>query len=218
MEIHTIPLTAFARFFEATPGNRVRMVRDARLFQSDPKGYQFRAYYGVFRNSLRQTHWNGTDLDTFEAMLDDAIAKLATTSRRGHEAKEGNFRELGKDYISFWNQYPDTHVFEVPAVETEIAGLRLRVTAEFGIGFGGDEYALDPHFRAPKPTRLFRQAVQYITEQARQGVWNPNWIARIYDVRRKIILPELRIRPQDLRVGLEGAAADFKQQWSSLES
>ena len=211
MEIYTQPLTAFARFFEATPRLKVTMVRDARLFQSDPQGYYLRAYYGAFRNVLRQTHWRGSDLATFEAKLDDIIAE------QNIPAKQEHYRALGKAYVSFWNPYLGASVFEVPPVETEIAGLRIRVTAEFGINFGGDDYALEPYFRVPKPTRLFRQATQFITEQARQHVWNPNWHAAIYDVRRKLILPEMRIRTQDLRIGLEGAAADFQQIWKSLE-
>lgn len=217
LEIHTMPLTAFARFFEATPAAKVRMVRDARLFQSDPDGYRMRAYYGEFRNALKRTHWQGTDLDTFEASLEEKIANLAKSARRGHDAKEEHYRDLGEAYRSFWSQYPDATMFEVPPAETEIAGLKIRITAEFGVCFGGDDYVLEPYFRAPKPTRLFRQAVQYITEQARPGIWNPNWHARIYDARRKIILPEERVRPQDLRHGLRGAAADFQETWRSLE-
>ncbi|MCH7787353.1 MAG: hypothetical protein IIC22_07570 [Chloroflexi bacterium] len=208
-------MTAFARFFEATALQKVRMVRDARLFQSDPTGYIQRAYYGSFRNALRQTHWNGTDLATFEAKLDDVIAELRSTGKQ--PAKPEHFRELGESYVSYWKQYPDLQVFDVPTAETEIAGLRIRVFGNVGISFGVDNYALEPYFRAPKPTRLFRQAVQYITEQARQGVWNPNWIATIYDARLKQLLPEIRVRPLDLRIGLEGAAADFQQIWRSLE-
>ena len=150
------------------------------------------------------------DLATFEATLDDVIVQQNVSAKQEH------YRLLGESYIGFWKPY-ETAVFEVPTVETDIAGLKVRVTAEFGICFGGDDYALEPYFRAPKPTRLFRQAVQYITEQARQQVWDAEWHAAIYDVRRKLILPELRIRPQDLRIGLEGASADFQQIWRSLE-
>lgn len=210
MEIHTQPITAFARFFKAKPALKVRMVRDARLCQSDPKGYRLRAYYGDFRNALRRTHWNGSDLSTFEATLEDVIAQQKI-------AKQEHYRNLGKAYINFWNRYPDARVFEVQTVETEIAGLGIRVTADLGISFGGDDYVLEPYFRAPRPTRLFRQAVQYLTEQARLHVWNPNWNAAIYDVRRQLLLPQMRIRTQDIRIGLEGAAADFRQIWNSLE-
>ena len=215
MEIDTQPMTAFARFFEATPSQKVRMVRDARLFQSDPGGYIQRAYYGAFRNALRQTHWIGHDLATFEAKLEDVVAELRLTGKQ--PAKLEHYKELGESYVGYWRQYPDLEVFEVPTAETEIAGLKIRITGDVGMRFGGDEYALEPYFRAPRPTRLFRQAVQYITEQARQGVWNPNWVANIYDARRRLLLQELRVRPQDLRIGLDGAAADFQQIWQSLE-
>mgnify|MGYP001614309910 CR=1 FL=1 len=91
------------------------------------------------------------------------------------------------------------------------------MTAELGISFGGTDYALAVYFRAPKPTRLYRQAVQYLTQQARSRVWSPEWVAATYDVRRRHILPDLQIRPQDLRIALEGAAANFQQIWESLD-
>ena len=215
MELGTQPMTAFARFFEASPTQKVKMVRDARLFQSDPQGYQGRAYYGQFRHALWLTHWRGSDLVTFEAKLDDVIAELRFKDKQ--PAKPEHYRVLGDAYVDYWKGYPDAQVFEVPTAETEIAGLTIRVAGIVGINLGGDEYALEPYFRAPKPTRLFRQAVQHVTEQARQGIWNPNWHANIYDVRRKLFLQDMRVRPQDLRIGLEGAAADFQQIWRSLE-
>lgn len=214
MEIGTQPMTAFARFFEATPSQKVRMVRDARLFQNDPEGYTQRAYYGAFRNALRQTHWSGTDLITFEAKLEDVIAELRLTGKQ--PAKLEHYKELGESYVDYWRQYPDLGVFEVPTAEAEIAGLRIRIAGEMGIRIGGDEYALEPYYRAPRPTRLFRQAIQYKTEQARQGARNPNWVANICDARRRQLLPQLRVRPQDLRIGLDGAAADFQQFLRSL--
>ncbi|MDO8614670.1 MAG: hypothetical protein Q7T33_02900 [Dehalococcoidia bacterium] len=212
MEINEVPLTAFARFFEATPAEKVKMVREARLFQSDPGGYALRAYYGAFRNALRRTHWKGSDLGTFGATLDDVIAEQKSAPKQEH------YRDLGKAYVDYWNLYDEAAIFPVPDAEVEIAGLRLRVNAELGISFGGTDYALAVYLRAPKPTRLYRQSVQYLTQQARSGVWNPEWHAATYDVRRKVILPDLRIRPQDLRLALEGAAANFVQIWNSLDT
>lgn len=211
MQIDTQPLTAFARFFEASPSQKVTMVRDARLYQSDPSGYAQRAYYGVFRNVLKRTHWKGSDLGTFEATLEDVIAEQKVSSRQEH------YRDLGKAYVAFWSLHDDVAVFPVPPAEMEIAGLKLRVTSELGVGFGGNDYALEVYFRAPKPTRLYRQAVQYLTQQARSSKWSPEWVVATYDVRRKLILPDLQIRPQDLRLALEGAAANFQQIWESLD-
>jgi hypothetical protein len=215
MDINTQPLTQFARFFEATPTVKVRMVRDARLFQSDPKGYMGRAYYGLFRNALGQTHWSGSDLTTTKAKIDDVIAELRFGGKQ--PAKPEHYQALAEYYLHFWKRRKDTSVFEVPTTEIEIAGLRIRLTGQLGISFGGDDYVLEPYFRTQKPTRLFRQAVQYLTEEARQGVWNSNWHAAIYDVRQELILPDIRLRAQDLRIGLEGAAADFQQQWKSYD-
>jgi hypothetical protein len=212
MEIHTQPLTAFARFFEASPSQKVTMVRDARLYQSDPDGYVQRAYYGAFRNVLKRTHWKGSDLGTFEATLADVIAEQRITAKQEH------YRDLGKAYVEFWAQHDDTATFSVPDAFTEIAGLKLRVTAELGISFGGEDYALAVYLRAPRPTRLYRQAVEYITQQAKSRVWHPEWHAATYDVRRRVILRDLQIRPQDLRLALEGAAANFQQIWKSLET
>ncbi len=212
MEINEVPLTAFARFFEATPSEKVKMVREARLFQGDPGGYALRAYYGAFRNALRQTHWRGSNLGTFEATLDDVIADQNSEPKRQH------YRDLSKAYIDFWKTHDDAEIFPVPVAEMEIAGLKLRVTAELGISYGGADYALAVYLRAPKPTRLYRQAVQYLTQRARSGQWNPEWTAATYDVRRRIILPDLQMRPQDLRLALEGAAANFQQIWNSLET
>ena len=217
MEIGIQPVTAFARFFEATPGNSVKVVRDARLFQSDPGSYIKRAYYGPFLSALKQTHWKGTDLATFESKLEDVVMEIAGSNSKGRAAKEKRYRDLGKDYITYWQQYPDSQPFEVPEAVTAIAKLRLCVTAELGIRVGSDEFALEPYFRLPQPTRLYRQAIQHITQQARQNVWHSDWIAAIYDVDRKTRLPDICVNPRDLGIALQGAAANFIQIWNSIE-
>jgi hypothetical protein len=212
MEIGRQPMTAFARFFEATPAEKVKMVRDARLFQSDPAGYAQRSYYASFRNVLRRTHWSDSDLGTFEATLDDVIAELNSQPKQQH------YRDLGKAYIDYWRNYGDASIFRVRAVEMEIAGLKLRVAPEVGVSFGGDSYALEVYFRAQPPTRLYRHSVQYLAQQAKaKSAWNPDLRPAIYDVRRRKILDDLQIRPQDLRLALEGAAANFQQIWESLD-
>ena len=222
VEVGTLAMTAFARFFEATPQRKVTMVRDARLFQAEPLKYKYRAYYGAFRNALRQTHWKGTDLPTFEAKLDDVTEELRLAGRKGNASKRERYQNLGNSYVRFWGQYDDIELIRIPEIYTEIhtqiAGLKIRVSAELGVRISGVEYALDPYFRKPRPTKLFREATWVLTEQARQNTWDSRWTAAVYDVDRRIILPEPRItNPRDLIAGLEGAAANFLQIWKVLE-
>jgi len=206
MEIGNVAIATFARFFEATPSGRVRVVRDARLFQSDPKSYAKRDYYFDLRNTLRQTHWQTNDISTFEAALDPLIAKQTIPGKQEH------VRTIGRAYIDFWKKR-DAQFFRVAPSIVEITGLRIHVVAEVGMRYNGDNLALKLALAAPKPTRHFRQVIQYLTTEGLRN--RPNLQQAIWDVRREEILPHVPI-PRDFRLALEGEAVAFRQIWESL--
>lgn len=210
MEIKSVPIATFARFYEATGPRKVTMVRDARIFQSDPTGYSGRDYYRDFRNTLKQTHWQTNKISTFEAALDALVAEQTIAGKQEH------YRTLGEAYIKVWKKH-DAHFFRVPTVSLEIAGLNIRVVTEVGMRFHGDNLALKLLLTAPRPTRQFRQAVQHLTARGRDPSWRADLQAAIWDVRREEILPQLPI-PKDFQLALEGQAMAFRQIWDSLEA
>jgi hypothetical protein len=211
MEINAIPMAAFARFYEATGPQKVAMVRDARLYQSDPDGYTGRDYYYDLRNTLRQTHWKTDDIAIFEVALDPLL------SRQKQEGKREDYRAIGQAYISFWRKR-DAHFFDIPGAQIDLAGLPIRVSTEVGMVYHGDNLALKLWFNAPRATRAFRQAIKYMMEQGRHpAAWRQDWQAAIWDVRREEVLPEVPT-PRDLERALEGQAGAFQQIWKRLES
>lgn len=207
MEIGTIPMTAFARFYEATPPAKVIMVREARLMVSDPRGYRGRDYYLDLRNTLRQTHWATNDIATFEAALGPLVAHQVIPGKKEH------YQKVGDAYIAFWKKRGATF-FRVPDCLIDIAGLKIRVAPEVGMSYGGDKLALKLALPAPRPTRQFRQAVQYLTAQGR-GEWPHDWQAALWDVRREEVLPPVSV-PRDLALALEGQAMAFQEIWKRL--
>ena len=204
--INSVPMTAFARFYDASGPEKVRVVRDVRLMASDPQGYRGRDYYFQLRNLLRQTHWQTDDIDTFE----DALDRLVSNARPD---KKEHYRKIGQAYIDFWRKR-DGHCFDVPVSMVDVAGLPIRVSLEVGMGYAGNDLALKIWWNAPRPKRAFRQTVQYLTELASAG-WPPHWSTALWDVRRDELLPPVRI-PKDFAFALEGQAVAFRQIWVSL--
>lgn len=209
MDIKPIPMTAFARFYEATGPKKVAMVREARLFQTDPDAFNQRSYYVGLLNTLRKTHWQTDDISTFEAALGPLVAEQNIPTRKEH------YQKVGEAYINFWKKR-DAHFFPVPSSVIEIGGLAIKVSAEVGMRYDGNNMALKLWPSAPKPTRPFRQSVRYLTEQGR-GAWNKNWTAGIWDIRREEILPFVQFS-KDLPIILEGVAAMFRKIWERLDS
>lgn len=207
LQIESVPVATFARFYEATGPGKVRTVRDSRLYQSDPKGYIARDYYLDFRNTLRQTHWQTDDISIFEAALDNLVSRQTVAGKADH------FRKLGEAYINFWKKR-DAHFFNIPQEFVDVAGLSIRVVSEVGMRYHGDDLALKLSLPAPSPTRSFRQVVQHLTRQAQAQ--NPKLQPLIWDVRREEILPPVPI-PKDFQLALEGQAMAFRQIWESLD-
>ncbi len=205
MEIKQVPITSFARFYGATGPQKVKIVRDARQFQSDPRGYGGRDYYMNFRNALKRTHWRTDDIVSFEAELDSLVAE------QRNEKKQEHYRELGEAYINFWKKH-DAQFFEVPKASLTVAGLNIRVVTEVGMRYSGENLALKLLMTAPRPTRQFRQAVQHITAQSDQP---PDLQPAMWDVRREEILQPVSI-PRDFQIMLEGQAVAFQQIWDRL--
>ena len=206
-QIKWIPMAAFARFYEATGPQKVRMVRDARIMVSDPRGYRSRDYYFELRNTLRQTHWRTNDIATFEAALGPLISDQLNDGKKDH------YRKIGESYIKYWRNREATF-FDVPPSFVEIAGLNIRISVEAGMNYHGDRLALKIWWNAPRPTRSFRQAIQHLTERGR-GDWYQEWQSGFWDVRREEVLPPVPM-PRDFALAIEGQAMAFQQIWRSL--
>jgi hypothetical protein len=208
MEIRNVPVAAFARFSEATMGQRVRVVRDARLYRSDPTSYAQRDYYFDLRNTLRKTHWQpgSHGLEAFEAAIDPMVARQKARGKAEH------YRVISAAYLDFW-QKRDAQFFAIPPSHVDLAGLAINVTAEIGMKYGGDNLALKLVLTAPKPTRHFRQVIQFLSDEAYE---NRAFQPAIWDVRRHEILPRVPT-PRDFRLALEGDAMAFQQIWQSLD-
>ena len=159
MEIQPIPLAIFARFYEARRPQQVTIVRDARLFQSDPKGYAGRDYYRGLRNTLRQTHWETDDITIFESALGPLISQQTNETKRDH------YQQVGAAYIAYWRDNDARFFGGIPDARVDLAGLQIRVSTEVGMIRHGDHWALKLWLNAPRPTLGFRQAVRYLPEQ-----------------------------------------------------
>lgn len=210
MQVGPIEMSSFARFYEATGPQKVVIVRDARLFQSDPDSYAGRDYYFDLRNTLRQTHWATGDVATFQNALD------ALCARQKQPGKQDHLRAIGENYVRFWSK-PGARTFEVPRAQISLAGLPIRVSAEIGMDYQGDRLAVKMWFNSPRATRAYRQSVKFMMDQAiTDGSWANAWQPVILDVRRAEILPPVPI-PRDLRRALEGQAGAFLQIWGGLD-
>ena len=211
MDIKPVPMAAFARFYEATPAQKVNMVRDARTYQLDPDGWAGRDFYGELRTTLRQTHWLTNDIRTFEDAVEPLLQRQRQVGKREH------YRAIGKAYINYWKKW-DAQLFKADEAVIHLANLPIRVHVELGMQRRGDDLALKLWFNAPHPTRGFRQAIRYLTEQGRQQAeWHQDWKPAIWDVRREEILPDVSV-PKDLGRALQGQAGAFVEIWKSLES
>ncbi|MGD9935693.1 MAG: hypothetical protein AB7T37_18500 [Dehalococcoidia bacterium] len=208
MPLEPIPAATFARFYEATGPQKVRIVRDSRMYQSDPKGYRARDYYREFRNTLRQTHWATNNIANFAAALDGLV------NGQTIKGKDEHYRKVGEAYIHFWEKRGADY-FTIQREFVPLAELSIRVRPEVGMKYNGDQLALKLALAAPRPTRAFRQVIQHLTEQALVAA--PEYQTAVWDVRREEILPRVPI-PKDFQLALEGQAMAFKQIWESLDS
>ncbi len=189
-----IAISTFARYYESTDSLKWRIVENFLSPQRD--------FYWALRNALAETHWQSDDISTFEAALGGLVASLRSPAQRDH------YRKLGENYISFWKSRPGAHVFTVPIAETEIAGLRIRVNPEIGMAYGSDYLALKLYLRAKSPTRKYREAMQHITNKAKQHAWNPNWLPVLFDVRRQDPLVRIPL-PTQFDLAIEAQAVAF---------
>ena len=206
-EIGVVPLTMFAKFYDATGPQKVSIVRDVRMMLSDPRGYRRRDYYFDLRNTLRRTHWKTNDIQTFENSLGPLLASVTQISKRDHYAA------IGTAYIDFCRRR-DVSCFDVIGSSYEIAGLPIRMSVDTGLTVGGQDIVLKLWFNAGKPKRSYRQAVQYLMNHTIFN-WPSDWTHALWDVRRKAVLPEVRI-PRDFGIAVSGQASAFQQIWRDL--
>lgn len=203
-----IAMTSFARFYDAPSVEKVRIVRDARDYAFNPRGYRERDYYRDFRNTLRTDHWKTNDINIFANALGPLVSKQSNISKAEH------FLTLGESYIDFWTQQ-DAEFFKVPESSIEIAGLRIRVTPEVGMRINGQNFVLKLWLNSPKAKRQYRQAIQFMTTLDINKSWQTDWQPALWDVRRMEILSSVPV-PKEFVSALEGQAAAFQQMWVSL--
>ena len=210
MEIGSVPLATFARFSEASMSQRVRVVRDARMFRGDPDSYRRRDYYHELRNTLRKTHWQaeGGGIDAFEAALDGMLAKADKVKGRAE-----HYKAVSEAYIALWRKH-DAQFFRIPPSDVDLVGLTVHVTSDLGMRYDGNNLAIKLLLTAPKATRHYRQVIQFLTEEAYRN--RASLMPVIWDVRRQELLQRVPT-PKDFRIALEGDSMAFQQIWRSLD-
>ena len=209
LERPRIGMATFARFFDAPSREKTEAVRDARSFLIDREHYRRRAYYYALLNTLSHTHWHTKDIVDFENERDSMIAQVSIP----HRAE--NYRRVSEAYVLFWNKQQDAQYFRVPIAEIDIAGLTILINPEVGLRRRGDELVLKLWFPALPPKRSYRQALQYLMEQAQRQGWQQHSEPAIWDVRREEIMPHVRL-PRDFAMNVLGQAAAFREMWNSL--
>lgn len=202
-EMNPIAVSTFARYYEATDRQRLRIVKELLTPGMD--------YYWALRNTLAETHWRSDDISTFEDALDGLLRSVKSPTQRNH------YENLALGYIAFWKKRLGAHVFMVPTVFTEVAGLPLRVSTEIGMAYRGDQMALKLYLRATPPTRKFREAIQHITMRARGSEWNPNWQPAILDVRREDMLHPVALGA-NFEITIESQALAFIHTWEQFST
>ena len=205
----TIGMATFARFYDAPASGKVRMVRDALTYWANPEGYKQRDYYWAFRNTLRRTHWNTNDITDFAYASEEMLAKL----NRDHQ--KDNYKAISQAYLEFWSKQTDAQMFKVSQGKLEIAGLGILINPEVGLRRYGDNLALKLWFAAPKPKQQFRQAIQYLMEEAQEHGWHQELQPALWDIRRGEILPRPRMA-RDFAWNIRGQAAAFCEMWDNL--
>jgi hypothetical protein len=201
MEMKAVPISTFARYFEATDAGKWRVVARALSPGMD--------YYWKLRNTLADTHWLSDDISTFEVAVDGLLGSVKSITQREC------YRQVADSYIKFWKRYPGAHVFRVPTVETDIAGLSIRVNPEIRMEYRGESFTLKLYFRATPPTKKYRQAVQFLTARARGLKWDPNWQATLFAVSQGERHHEMPL-PQRFGLAVAAQAAAFLHTWDQL--
>ncbi len=205
--MNSIPMATFARFYAAIPSEQPRIVDEARVQQAAPRQYMSRDFYGYMRNTLRTAHWKTNDISILENDLTPLLDGQKSALKKSH------YEEVVSNYASLWKGRDATY-FQVPPVTIAIAGLDISVRPEVGMRTDSDQLVLKLWFSKPKPKRAFRQAIQYMMQKAAEegGTWQQLWGHAIWDVRRKEILPWVRL-PRDFTAAIQGQAAAFLHLW-----
>lgn len=203
-----IGMATFARFYDAPASGKGRVITDARTYVAKPNEYNHRAYYWALRNTLSQTHWKSNDLSDFS----DAVEGMLSNIKKEHRVE--NYRKVSEAYLSFWTKQGDAQFFKIPTERIEIAGLTILINPEIGLRRPGDNLALKVWFSAPKPKRSYRQAIQYLMNEAQQHGWQPGVQPALWDVRREEIMPSVPIA-KDFPLVIRGQAAAFREMWGA---
>lgn len=212
----SIGMATFARYYAATDVHKVRMVKDALTFHYDREGYKKRDYYWDFTNTLKSTHWLSNNLADFESKVDNLVSRQLKQSREGkHIDRRNNYRTLSDAYCRFVKK-ENAGVFLIVPGHIDIAGLRVIINPDIGMRYDGNTLALELWLAAPRPTRPYRQAIQYLMEEAQRRGWQPNLQPALWDIRRERIEPRPPM-PAGLGEAVEDQAVAFLHSWHRHE-
>lgn len=204
----TVGLATFARFYDASASEKSRVIREAISFVADHDKYAHRAYYGVFRNTLIQTHWATNELSDFEGAVSGMVKKL----KRAHQQE--NYETVSEAYIRYCKRQDGIQFFRIPPATLDISGLRILVNPDIGMRRIGDTFALKLWWTAKRPKRSYRQAIQHLMTLAQNDGWQAGAIPALWDVRREEIMHVVPI-PKDFEMVIVGEAAAFKAMWDN---
>lgn len=206
-----VPMSTFARFFEATEMQKITVVKDALANQSDHEGYHLRDFYHPLRNRLRKTHWETGNIGTFEAGFEDFVAEQK-------EDKQRHYQLIGTSYIKFWKKRQAT-LFKIDSAKTvvNVKGLSIQVFPEFGMSYSSNNFVTRMWLNAEPPKKEFRLATQYLTGRAKEQGWQANWKAAMWDIRREEIVHDLPItNMRNLKFAINSNAVSFQNTWEDL--
>ena len=212
----SISMALFARFYEATPPAKVRVVREIRSRATDPDGYIARDYYGELRSTIRATHWGSGSIDGLAAAISDLVADMRTRKRKvSLEKKAEHYELISGKYLDGWVGFGAGY-FPGPRSSVQIGNLRITVNPDLGMRYADAEYAVKLWLNAPRPTRQFRATIQHLMTVGRGADWDPAWAVSMWDVRRGLMLPPVAIH-RDFGLALESQAAAFDHIYTDLQ-
>lgn len=208
LEIPPIGMATFARFYDAPVSGRLKVINDARTYLANHDGYKQRSYYWALRNTLLQTHWATNDLSSF------ADAREGMLLRQKIEHRKDNYQTISQAYLSFFKKTPDARLFRIPPTRIEIAGLTIIVNPDIGMRLPGNDLALKLWLSSKPPKNNYRQAIQYLMQDAQQGGWREDLQPAIWDIRRERIMQPVKI-PNGFDIVIGSQAAAFRYMWES---
>ena len=174
-----VSMATFARFYRASRNQQMRIVNDYMSQQVNRDRYILRDFYGVLRQTLRQTHWATGDIDSFRGAIPELVERQRVPARRDA------YQEVGQAYVGLWLNR-GAEFFPAPTEDLAVGGLTIRVNPEVGMQTVDGVQALKVWFNVDPMPRRSLEACHFLMEQA-SATWDRDIHAAIWDVRRRAI-------------------------------